>query len=164
MRKSTIVKLKQEIERATRLGKMDDVRDNTQRLKDIRRLWRKLGEDPLVKHMKEIVDVVVEHYEMDFYYHDLMMMDNSTATFLWYTYESGTDLIWLEGSEKRMESQKDCFNVVRTTKSDGITIDPRHHMYIVDRKIGEIKEITKFHDVKFEVVADETQLYINNAS
>ncbi|WP_145949585.1 hypothetical protein [Paenibacillus sp. Y412MC10] len=86
------------------------------------------------------------------YLSSFSMMESSERKFLWYVYGSGTHFIWLEGTEEEIHSQNDWFEAIRQQKSNGVDVDPRHHMFIVDRSAGTLKQVKRYTDIEFKVL------------
>lgn len=152
MRESTLHKLQEEIVRAKHRGFFDEIKEKTERLNEIKRLWELFKENELVLKMKDIVEKYVSHYETDFYYNDLINLEKSERQFMWYVYASGTHFVWLEGTDEEINNSKDWFNAIRTCKSKNNEVDPRHRMFVVDQKHNRFKRIKSYSEVTFRVM------------
>lgn len=91
----------------------EEITEKTDRIKALRRLWRKFGNDPLVQQMTKVVDQKVKHYHADFFYWDLKMLEKYEGRFAWWVGDCGTHVVWLDNeTEEEEKSSKDYLEAI----------------------------------------------------
>lgn len=153
MIKRIINGLKVEERRAKEADRLDDLKETRSKLATIRRLWRKFGTDPLVKQMEIVVLEHVLSKHMDFYYHDLSMMEKLGDTpFCWLVRISGTNLIRMEGDEEAIRDAQEWFQLLRNQFGEGGKVSHKTRLYIIDPKKKTMKKMKLYSAVKFKVI------------
>ncbi len=82
--------------------------EQSKRLEDLRGNWERMKDNLLVRQMTEIVESTVTNCHADFYLWDLDAMTRfPDVPFLWVVRSTGTHIVWLEGSRRVVQSNRD---------------------------------------------------------
>lgn len=123
-----------------------EVTEKLERIRLLRKMWRKHGSNPLIKQMTEVVDNEVTHYHADFFLHDLLQINKFSGRFAWYVGDCGTHLIWLDNETAEEEkNQRGWLEAVQNAYGG------RYKLYEVNTNTGVMKKI-KFENLNFKII------------
>ncbi|RCW41606.1 hypothetical protein [Paenibacillus prosopidis] len=132
----------------------EQIEKATTKKREVSRLWKKFGTDPLVLDMQKVVLKVVKAYHMDFYELDLSRLEQiGEVPFCWFVRNHGTDLLPLEGDERTIRNAESWFDAIRMQFTDGTNVKDSQQLYICDPKAKTMKRLKVFSSVQFRVTS-----------
>ncbi|MEB8638339.1 hypothetical protein P4H32_32450 [Bacillus cereus] len=151
MIETIIQRLQADIEHAQQLNWPEQVKEASERLQTVNRLWSKFNSDPLVQSMEKVVTRIVEAYHLDFYELDLSRMEKigEDTPFCWFVRNHGTDLFPLEGDEETIRNAEAWFDCVRQQFADGTQVKDTQRLYLCNPKTKTMKRLKDFSEVHF---------------